>query len=200
MATIAKQQNDYGLGIRGAVRALWKGLIDADQFYEWMSATIARGLVTAWYAGAAECDIQPTELTPAERSALQLAIAEETNHVPEFAASILNYSQARGAKLGPHLERAKMWTLRWQDIYQQAQLKACADRKFEWVLGPTKEHCISCEIKLVGKVKRGSYWDAVGVRPQAAPNWALACGGWRCACRLVATDKRCTPGRLPSLP
>jgi len=54
MATVKTQQRDYSLGIRGAVRALWKGLIDADQFYDWMNATIWRGLTGAWYSGAAE--------------------------------------------------------------------------------------------------------------------------------------------------
>ena len=196
----AAGSSDYGLSIRGAVRALWKGLIDADQFYDWMSSAIARGLTKAWYAGAAGCGIQPKELTPAERSALQLVIAEETNHVGGFAASIINRSQERGGKLANHLNRAKMWILRWQDVHTRARVMACGDRKLKWVRGPTVEGCISCDIKLNGKVKRASYWAQVNVYPQNPVNPKIACQGWRCLCSLVDTTERCSPGPLPKLP
>lgn len=200
MPSAATLERDYGSAIRAAVRALWKGLIDADQFYDWMSSAIWRGLTGAWYAGAEECGIQPTDLSPAERSALQLAIAEETNHVGDFAASLVNFSQARGGKLSVHLHRAQMWTARWGDVQTRARLMACGDEKLEWVRGPTKEGCISCDVKLNGKVKRASYWQQAGVYPANPPNPKIACGGWLCKCALLKTDKRCSPGSLPSLP
>ena len=194
MPSVATQQSDYGLAIRGAVRALWKGLIDADQFYDWMNSAIWRGLTGAWYAGAAECNIQPSELSPPERSALQLVIAEEINHVGGFAASIINRSQARKGKLTNHLNRAQMWTLRWQDVNGRAKIMACGDKKYSWQLGPT-EHCVDCA-RLSGKVKRASYWETSGIRPQAH---TLACGGWRCQCFWVETTARSSPGPLPRL-
>jgi len=197
---MAAGSSDYGLSIRGAVRALWKGLIDADQFYDWMSSAIARGLTKAWYAGAAEMGIQPSELTPIERNALQSVITEETNRVPGFAASIIKFSQPSGAKLSRHLNRVKMWTARWQDVSTRAKVMAGQDQKLKWVRGPTIEGCISCDIKLNGKVKRASYWQQVGVYPQAPVNPKIACQGWRCLCSLVVTTDRCSPGPLPSLP
>jgi hypothetical protein len=200
MPSATTQQSDYGLAIRAAVRALWKGLIDADQFYDWMSSAIWRGLTSAWYAGAEECNIQPTELSPAERSALQLVVAEEINHIGDFAASIIGFSKERGGKLANHLNRAKMWTVRWQDVHTRARIMACGDKKLKWVLGPTKEHCVSCDVKLNGKVKRASYWASVGVMPQAPVNPKLECKGFRCLCTMVETTDRATPGPLPSLP
>jgi len=194
MPSAATQQSDYGLAIRAAVRALWKGLIDADQFYDWMSSAIWRGLTGAWYAGAAECNIQPTELSPAERSALQLVIAEETNHIGDFAASIVSFSQARGGKIGTHLGRAEMWSARWGDVNTRARIKACGDTKLVWIYGDTV-HCVDCEA-FNGKVKRASYWDQSGVRPQS---FELACSGLKCQCRLEATTARCSPGPLPRL-
>lgn len=199
MPSPATQQSDYRLAIRAAVRALWKNLIDADQFYDWMTSAIWRGLTGAWYAGAAECGIQPTELSPDERSALQLVIAEESNHVGDFAASIINRSKDRGGQLGMHLERAEMWAARWQDVNTRAHVMACQDVKMKWVLGPAKEHCITCDVKLNGKVKRASYW-AQTVLPQSPPNPRLECAGWKCQCVLVDTSERCSPGPLPSLP
>ena len=194
MPSAATLERDYGSAIRAAVRALWKGLIDADQFYDWMSSAIWRGLTGAWYAGAEECGIQPTDLSPAERSALQLAIAEETNHVGDFAASLVNFSQARGGKLSVHLHRAQMWTARWGDVQGRAKIMACGDKKHVWQLGPT-EHCVDCE-RLSGKVKRASYWETSGIRPQSH---LLACGGWRCQCSWEETTARCSPGPLPRL-
>ena len=193
MPSAATLERDYGSAIRAAVRALWKGLIDADQFYDWMSSAIWRGLTGAWYTGAEECGIQPTDLSPAERSALQLAIAEETNHVGDFAASLVNFSQARGGKLSVHLHRAQMWTSRWGDVQTRARLMACGDKKFMWINGDT-EHCVDCE-SLHGKVKRASYWEQ-SIRPQSI---SLACSGFRCHCRLEATTARCSPGPLPRL-
>lgn len=194
MPSAATREADYGRAIRGAVRALWKGVIDIDQFYEWMSLAIARGLTLAWYSGAEECGIQPRELSAAERGALALVIAEEMNHAGGFAASILNFSQERGGKLSLHLNRATMWSARWADVQGRAKIMACGDKKYMWQLGPT-EHCVDCE-RLSGKVKRGSYWELSGVRPQSH---RLACGGWRCACVWEETTARCSPGPLPTL-
>ena len=195
MPSVATQQSDYGLAIRGAVRALWKGLIDADQFYDWMNSAIWRGLTGAWYAGAAECNIQPSELSPPERSALQLVIATEINHVGDFAASIINRSQERRGKLSAHLNRAQMWTLRWQDVQTRARVMACGDKKLKWVLGET-EHCSTC-LKLADKVKRASQWAAAGIYPQMK---ALACGGYKCGCGFKPTSDPMSKGPLPSIP
>ena len=178
MPTVASLESNYGLALRGAVRALWKGSIDLDWFYDWMSSAIWRGLRWAWYTGAEEMGIQPSELSPAERMALQFIIAEEINHVADFAASIMSNSQASGGKLQRSLDRAGLWTARWQDVNGRARLMAGQDRKYKWTLGSTLEHCTSCDIKLNGKVKRGSYWLAHGVQPQNPPNPRLMCKGF----------------------
>jgi hypothetical protein len=91
--------------------------------------------------------------------------------------------------------RIPMWVNRYTEVVNTAKTMAGADRKLKWVLGPT-EHCSSC-LKLAGKVKRGSFWQASGIQPQSS---SLACGGFNCKCSLQPTTDRASAGRLPSIP
>ena len=68
---------NYRRGLRAAVRGLWLGALDRDQFWDAMSSTISRGITSAWHAGAADCGIAPDELSPEELAALQKAIDYE---------------------------------------------------------------------------------------------------------------------------
>ena len=100
-----------------------------------------------------------------------------------------------GGKLQKVFARIELWVNRWEDVYNQALLMGRENPKLKWVVGPT-EHCTTC-LKLNGKVKRASTWEASGWRPQSRD---LACGGWKCQCRLVPTTEPLTKGRLPTTP
>lgn len=194
---------NYRNGIRSAVRGLWLSAFDHYQFYDAMEATIRNGLTIAYYEGAAECGILPAELSPTERAKLAQAIASEMGHIDGFAIEIEQGNKANGGKLGPLHARAETWINRYRDVVNRAKVSACADQKLEWVhqaLGMTADPCSTCKDKLNGKVKRASYWQRVGVRPQNPPNPYLECRGWACLCDLVVTDKPLSRGPLPKLP
>lgn len=172
---------NYRNGIRSAVRGYWVGALDFYQFYDGMEAAIRNGLTLAQYEGAKACGILPAELSPTERAALAQAIANEIGHIDGFAIEIEAGSKANGGKLGPLHAKAERWILRYKDVANQAKVSACKDQKLMWVhqaLGATKEPCGTCKDKLNGKVKRASYWQRVGVRPQNPPNSYLECEGW----------------------
>lgn len=188
----------YRAGLRSEVRALWTGATDYFQFWEGMMTTIQSLLTLAWYKGAAECGIQPAELSPEERVVLQDAIRNEMGYIDELAARVEENSKANGGKLTPLLTSLNVWANRYNDVENRAKLMACGDRKLKWVLG-VAEHCSSC-VKLHGKVKRASYWQARGVQPQNPPNALLECGGWNCQCGLIPTDGPASKGPLPRLP
>jgi hypothetical protein len=191
---------DYIGGIRSAVRGLWLGVLDYYDFFDAMTSTIRRGLTRAWHEGAASVGIQPDELTPEEKTALETAITSEWAQIHPFALAVEAGAKAQGGALEPLLARAELWGLRYQDVVNQARVKANTDPKLKWTLGiGVKEHCSTCQ-KLEGKVKRASYFDAQGVRPQNPPNPSLECKGWRCLCTLEPTTDRCSPGPLPKLP
>jgi len=188
----------YRKSLRDNVRGLWGGVIDYDQFWEAMTATIQRRLPQAWYDGSKDCGVMPADLSPEERMALQQAIVSEMSFVTRFADDIMAGSKANGGKLQPLLARVEMWAARYSDLQSRARLMACEDQKLQWVMGATKEHCNSC-LRLSGKVKRASYWRRVNVYPQSPPNPNLECDGWG-KCQLLPTDERCSPGPLPRLP
>lgn len=188
--------NAYRTGLRSAVRGLWSGALSLEQFYGEMRTLINRRLSEAWDAGAAECGLKPDEYTIDEQIALGRAIRNELGYVTEFGLAINLDSKASGGKLEPFFKRVETWANRYNDVRNQAKVLACADQKLMWVLGATEQHCSTCP-RLNGKVKRGSVWQASGIRPQNPPNDSIECGGWRCQCRLEVTDRPVSKGPLP---
>lgn len=190
---------NYRGGIRSAVRALWLGLLDMDQFFDSMDTTIRNGIVAAWNEGAREVGVQPNELTPQERIAQQGMIISERSRIFEFGEFIEANSKANKGLLRTSFARAEAWILRAQDAKNRGVLSAKNDPKLKWIFDPAKENCRTCAA-LNGKIKRQSFWQRVGVRPQNPPNPLIECEGWRCGCQLVPTDEPLSRGRLPGLP
>jgi hypothetical protein len=172
-------------------------VIDLNQFFDQARTVMNRRLSQAWDEGAAECDVLPDEFTVEEQIALGNAIRDELAQLPGFALRIDQNSKANDGKLGPLLERVDdLWVNRYNDFSNQAKVLSCKDEKLLWVLGPTEKHCRTCP-RLNGKVKRGSTWEASGIRPQNPPNNSLECGGWNCLCELKPTDRAISKGPLP---
>ena len=67
-----------------------------------------------------------------------------------------------------------------------------------WRLGRTEQHCSTC-FALNGTVASATDWVISGIRPQAAPNARLECGGWRCDCSLDVTDEPLSAGGVPAV-
>jgi len=185
----------YRKSLRDAVRGLWSGAIDYIQFTRAMRSAINRRLKQAWLEGAAACGISEEELTPAEWTAMDLAIVNELGFVERFADDIEMGSRANSGKVKPLLTRVEMWTNRYKDVVNRAKQMACADRKLLWRLGATIEHCRDCA-RYDGRIHRGSTWARYEIRPQSPK---LACHGFNCACTLDPTDERALPGRPPAM-
>lgn len=190
---------NYRRGLRAAVRGLWLGALDRDQFWESMSLTINSGITSAWHAGAADCGIAPDELSPEELTALQKAIDYEHLWIGGFANTIMENTKAKGGKLTPLFSRAEIWIGRWEGTRSAARVMACKDKKLKWNQGPTEQGCPTCS-RLNGQVRRASFWQAKGVLPRVHGSPLLDCQGYRCECTLDPTDEPSSRGRLPKLP
>ena len=199
METKAGGRDSYATGIKSAIRGLWSGVFDYDQFWGSMMATIRAGLTRAWYDGAREMGILPSELNPDERLALEQAIQSEFQFIHGLATDIEAGSKANGGKIAPLLKRAELWINRWTDAQNQARLMAGGDKKLKWVLGATEEHCQTCAA-MNGKVKRASYWREHGPHPQQPPNPGIECRGWNCLCTMEPTEEPLSKGPLPRWP
>ncbi len=180
--------SSYQAGLRSAVRGFYNGTLTQGQFTDAFESAIRRGLTQAFIEGAKECGIKQDELTDKELDVLTKAIESEYEYIDGFAGGI-----EESEKLAALYSRLDKWTNRYIDIQNRAKVMACADEKLEWRIdAKCNEHCVSC-VGLNGKVKRGSYWDKVDIRPQSQK---LACGGWRCCCIFSVTDKPVSRGSV----
>lgn len=187
---------EYSHDIRAAVRGLWSGAMDYNEFLDAIDLAVRVGLTRAWYEGAGTCGIiAPQELTLDEINALNRFINTQMGFVFAFANDIVAGSKANKGKLTPLMQRAVMWTNRYNEARNYAKQLACADQKLEWIFGDTK-HCSSC-LKLNGRVYRASIWAKYNIRPQM---FELECHGFHCQCTLNPTSKPATRGRPPSIP
>jgi hypothetical protein len=118
----------------------------------------------------------------------------EYDHVDSYFQAIID-ARVDETSIEPLLERAALWANRYEDAQNEARRLIALENgdKLEWVEGDTEEKCEIC-IALDGIVAYASTWDELGVKPQSPPNERLTCGGWKCQCRLEATDKRVTLG------
>ncbi len=189
----------YQRSLREAVRGLWSGVLDRSQFVGAMSAAIHRRIPQAWYEGAAECGIKPDELSGAERTELNRAIAYEMQWVSGLADAVEEGSREKGGKLAPFYNRLKIWVGRYRGVVDKAKTMACGDRKMMWRLGHRENHCRSCR-RLNRKVKRASYWHDKGILPRVHGAAYLECNGFLCDCTLELTDEPLSKGPLPKLP
>ena len=199
---LTESASSYAKDLRGITRALWNGSMDFDQTFAMFQDNVRIGLTRAWYEGAKECGIQPSELMPEELTAIDTMLYSEYQHIFGFLDYVELNSKANGGKFAPISSRVDTWALRYPDVINRAKLMACADQKLEWVnnaVRVVKVNCSSC-LRLNGKVKRASYWQRVDVHPQQPPNLKLVCQGWECGCGLVKTDKPLSKGPLPRLP
>ncbi|NOQ49283.1 MAG: hypothetical protein GQ553_01260 [Nitrosomonadaceae bacterium] len=190
--------NDYARGVRSAVYGLWSGKIDRFSFIDSMVSTIDRGVRRAWFEGASQCGIGPTELTVAEMDAMRELINSQFSYLVNFADDIEAGQKGFGL-LSTQYARAELWVNRYNDAINKARIMACRDGKMIWTLGATEESCRTCNA-LNGKVKRTSTWADAGVKPQNAPNPLIECQGWNCLCSLTSTKKPLSKGPLPNLP
>jgi len=198
-----KSLSAYTSAVHSAFRALWSGVIDADQFYETMSVAINRRMPEAFLEGTSQCGVESeNDWNNDEWITIGLIVQEELKHLTDVSLWIMENSQDQGGKLDTILARAELWVNRYRDTVNEGKIRACSDMKLEWQLGPT-EHCRYCAA-LEGVVKRASFWVGHNVQPQKPPNPAMpkpdGCGGWGCECALVETTKPITKGSLPGIP
>jgi hypothetical protein len=196
-------QSQYSGALKASTRGYATRIFDYFQFWSGMDAAIRLYLTRAWYAGAAECGIAASELSPEEKTALENMIGGERANILSLATFIDGIRTDDGTFPNDVrvsvFARVDLWAQRYKDAQNQARVMACGDRKLMWVLGATEDHCPTC-LKLEFKVKRASQWQAAGIRPQNPPNAKLECGGWYCDCSLVQTDEPMSKGPLPGTP
>ena len=188
----------YAVALRGAVRGLWIGEYDSFSFTETMASAIHFHLRRAWNYGLKQAGIEPEEMSDRERAEMEARITHQYQYIGRLRDFIIPRTKANGGLLRDCNRQLDLWIRRYDEMIMAAHAMAAGDQKMMWILG-LAEHCRSC-LKLSGKVKRASYWHQRGILPRQPNAWYLECKGFFCACSLVPTTDRASPGPLPSLP
>lgn len=191
---VVKTVEYYLAQMRGLIRAVYNNILGGE-FIDIMANLISGQLWQAANQALTEAGVQASDEI---REAVEAAILSEYDHVDGLYRDIVD-ARIDGTPIDPLLDRAHMWANRWNDVYNIVKMMIAVEHgdKLEWVYGDA-EHCDTCR-NLHGIVAFASEWEQMNVRPQAAPNSALDCGGWRCKCSLVTTDKRRSPKALTQI-
>jgi hypothetical protein len=176
--------------LRGLVAGVYYGNIGGI-FIDTM-ANLISGQLTAAYMSAWMEEGNFTDLPDYLQADLEAMILQQYQYVDQFFRDIID-ARIDGAPLAPLMYRAQLWANQYNSAYNRALLEIEKNEggKLMWVEGDTGKKCGVC-LALDGIVAYASEWDLAGVRPQSPPNSRLACGGWKCLCRLVPTKKRRT--------
>lgn len=187
-------KSDYRNSIRSAIRGLWGGAMDDNDFQDAMQSAINRRLTQAWLEGMQVYGLGLGDMTISEKARLSSFISEQLTYVPALAHSVKTNSKANKGRLSDVIGRADLWANKYDLVKQTAEAMAGQDEKREWVMGATERHCKSCK-KLHGRVYRQSVWLANGAIP---PTHRTDCKGFRCLCSLQPTKKPITKGKFPA--
>lgn len=194
-----KTIEEYRLGIRGAIRALWNGQDDVFEFESKLNSQIRRQIPLAFAEGAKQCGVLPSEFTEAENEWIDAHIADQISYVEKLGDAVEAGSKANGGKLSAFDWRVDLWVMGYETAKTQGQVMACGDKKQKWILH-ADESCDDCK-RLDGKVKRGSFWLASGILPRSLNLDCMqsANGVPVCKCELVETDEPVSRGPLPRI-
>lgn len=190
-----KSRKSFFEDIEQAVYSLWSGDIRVVRFTGMMTETISAGYLEAFLKGARECGVVEDELTDDDRAALQAEIDADQGYILQFGEFITEHSRAKGGDIRSVMGRGEMWQNRYEAVKSLAKRITCGDQKLEWRVDPRKESCADC-LNLNGRIYRASTWDKYDLQPRSR---RLACGGFRCGCRLILTTEPATRGRPPEL-
>ena len=195
-ASEIKSQADYESQLNTLIRSLWAGRIDLFGYVDSHVSMINRFFGQAWRQGSKDCGINfPGDSSVEELQTFDREVNDEIERVLPFAQEILAVKAEVDSKVDRFIIRATMWANQWGRIRNLAAAMACRDRPMLWLYSPLKEHCADCN-RMNGRIYRNSVWQNYGILPQSRD---LACGGYRCGCRLIPTDLPMTPGRPPVL-
>ena len=193
VAKATRQQIEYRSSLRAAMYGLWVGALSVEQFNSALMDAIDRGMTNAFVEGLKRCGFTIQEASIEETRLYHEEIWNNVSRVGALAAFIEENSKERGGSWATIDNRLTLWANRYTALRIAISTSACGDKKKQFVLGRTEEHCRSC-YGFAGRVYRGSVWAANNALPQSQ---ALCCRGFRCDCSLVDTELRMTPGPFP---
>ncbi|MCP5019880.1 MAG: hypothetical protein GY938_32035 [Ketobacter sp.] len=188
----------YSRDIKALSNRALSGDIDEQTFRTELNRITAAAFAMAFLLGDGD------QQNEAGKAALKRALQQERNSINVLTSDIFDgrFSARSADDVSPGLpeqtakrgrdklgNRLILWAFTLAGIYHMGQEFAAPrfgeERRYEWGLGNTEEHCRTC-LALDGVVLTASEWRIIGHKPQGR---SLECGGWNCDCERTETDK-----------
>lgn len=179
------------------VKSVYDGVIGGE-FIDTLK-NLVKGQMRKAYEEAWTDDGNELPLPEYLKTAAEALADDQAGYVDGFYKAIID-ARVSGASIDPLQARGELWANRYTQAKNDAVAAIAAESggKLIWIEGDTVDKCDTC-LALNGVVAYATEWQQAGFRPQNAPNQMLDCGGWKCGCRLEATDKRRSPRALETL-
>lgn len=181
---------DYMIRVEDLITEQRAGNLDKDRFKQLMRAMIERYGTAAYVDGLVDGGVIDGRMDDEDRANVRSLRVSQTKFVRDFADVLFDKGISDAdAKMKPSI-----WFNKSIGPFYTAGL-ASADKNgyYEWVIGPTEEHCKDCS-KLNGQIHRMRDWVKSGWKPQSDQ---LACKGFQCKCNFVKRLNTRASGRLP---
>ena len=190
---LIKTFTGYRNALQRAVYDLYNYRVDELTFVGRVADLITDQLSRAYREGLRAAGHDPKHMTGAMDLELNSVINSEEFFILEFASEILeNRDKDPRPPSTIFMPKIELRAFRYNDVVNMAAARATKDGDLmEWTLGATEEHCPECA-GLHGKVATKFQWSNSQYKPQNPPNEMLTCGGWRCDCKLMPTEKKAT--------
>jgi hypothetical protein len=183
-----KTQSQFERMVYSACRDLYNGKIDEYAFIDSLTYAVAEQYERAFNAGLRDNGLDPQDAKPEWRDWLEAEIRRQDDFIIRLVEDVLE-ARDNESGLDEFKQRAQLWSNRYPEVQSEVTLMSSNPTDLlEWVMGNTEEHCETCAT-LSGSVATAQEWQESGYHPQGAPNELLECGGWRCDCSLIPTDK-----------
>lgn len=193
VAKASRGETEYRSSLRSVFRGLWQGVLSTEQFTDALMGAVDRGMGVAFREGLKRAGLLPGEASPEETAMLYEEIYNNVSRVGDLAEFVRSNSKENGGSWASVDNRLSMWAGRYGALRTRVEAQAAGDKKKQWILGATEEHCRTC-YGVAGRVYRNSTWLANNCIPRSQ---ALCCHGYHCDCSLVDTEARITPGPFP---
>ena len=189
----SRGEAEYRSSLRAVFRSLWLDVVSIEQFTQSLFAAVDRGMRAALNEGLQKAGFQPEEASLAETQLFYDEIYNNVSRAAALAEFIQANSKANDGAWASVQNRLDLWANRYPALRTAVYSQAAGDKKAQWQLGATEEHCRTC-YGFNGRVYRRSTWAKNNALPQSQ---ALCCKGFRCDCSLIETEARITPGPFP---
>lgn len=154
-----------------------------QQFQSQLRKVLRQYGTMAYRDGLIDGGVIDGEMDDEDRADLATLHAEQNAYISDFGATL--FKDGITDTLAD-LKAELWWNKSVYKFYQRGLASADRNGMYEWVLGQTEQHCLTCAA-LAGQVHRMKEYAKRDLLPKSS---RLACGGWYCDCNLVKTNQR----------